>query len=169
MVSEAARKLNYFPAKHGISKHYSPQMIVHKENIDYDKHYQFVLGEYVQAYDEPQIKNTNAPRSLDCTYLRPTTSHQGVHELLHIQTNRTINRPKLTPSAISPSIIKQVHTLTKADKMPAGLKIENRANLILFDSSLIAGVDYDEEQFRNQDTALLEDYNDNQDSNQDSN
>ena len=77
MVSEAARKLNYFPAKHGISKYYSPRMIVHKENIDYDKHCKFVLGEYVQAHDKPLIKNTNAPRSLDCIYLRPTVSHQG--------------------------------------------------------------------------------------------
>ena len=145
MVNETARKLNYFPAKHGISKHYSPRMIVHKRNIDYDKHCKFVLGEYVQAHDEPLIKNTNAPRSLDCIYLRPTASHQGGHELLHLQTNRIINRPKLTPTAITPSIIKQVHTLAQTDKMPAGLKIVNRANLILFDSSLIAGVDYDEE------------------------
>ena len=47
MVSEAARELNYFPAKHGISKHYSSRMIVHKENINFDKHYKFILGEYV--------------------------------------------------------------------------------------------------------------------------
>ena len=53
--------------------------------------------------------------------------------------------------------------------MPNGLKIENRANLILFDSSLIAGVDYDEELFRNQDPTLLVDYDEHQDSNLDSN
>ena len=49
--------------------------------------------------------------------------------------------------------------------MPDGLKIENRDNLILFDSSLITGVDYDEELFRNQDPKLLTDYDKHQDSN----
>ena len=53
--------------------------------------------------------------------------------------------------------------------MPDGLKIENRDNVILFDSSLITGVDYDEELFRNQDPALLADSDEHQDSKQDSN
>ena len=44
MVIEAARKLNYFPTEHGISKNYSRQMIVHKENINFDKHCRFALG-----------------------------------------------------------------------------------------------------------------------------
>ena len=44
MISEAARKLNYFPAKHSISQHYSPRMIVHKENMNFDKHCRFALG-----------------------------------------------------------------------------------------------------------------------------
>eukprot|EP00957_Ditylum_brightwellii_P000900 71956-Ditylum_brightwellii.AAC.1 len=35
MASEQARKLNYFPAQHEVSKHYSPCMILHQENIDY--------------------------------------------------------------------------------------------------------------------------------------
>ena len=36
MGMEAPRKMNYFPARYGVSKHYSPRMIVHKENIDYE-------------------------------------------------------------------------------------------------------------------------------------
>jgi len=31
---EVPRKLNYFPARYGVLKHYSPRMIVHKENLD---------------------------------------------------------------------------------------------------------------------------------------
>jgi hypothetical protein len=38
MVSKAARKLNYFPNKNGVSKHYSPRMIVAQENLDCDRH-----------------------------------------------------------------------------------------------------------------------------------
>jgi hypothetical protein len=40
-----------------------------------------------------------------------------------------------------------VHQLSEIDEMPKGLKIANRADLILFDSAWIAGVDYDEELF----------------------
>eukprot|EP00957_Ditylum_brightwellii_P063747 4837013-Ditylum_brightwellii.AAC.1 len=43
MVSEQARKLNYFPVQHGVSKHYSPRMILHQENIDYHRHCQFTF------------------------------------------------------------------------------------------------------------------------------
>ena len=90
MVSEAARKLNYFPAKHGISKHYSPRMIMHQENLNFNRHCKYVLGEYVQAHEDSQKKNNNLPRTLDCLYLRPTGNHQGGHELLHLHTNKVI-------------------------------------------------------------------------------
>jgi len=31
---EATKKLNYVPAKHGVSRYYSPRMIVHKTGLD---------------------------------------------------------------------------------------------------------------------------------------
>ena len=87
MMSEAAKKLENFPAKYDVSKHYSPRIILHKENIDYDRHYKYILGEYVQAHEDEIIKNNNAPRSLDCMHLIPTANYQGGHELMHLQTN----------------------------------------------------------------------------------
>ena len=71
MVSESARKLNYFPNKNGISKYYSPRMIIAQENLDYDRHCKYAYGDYVQAHEEPNQTNTNAESSLDCLYLRP--------------------------------------------------------------------------------------------------
>ena len=35
LVSESSRKLTFFPNKRGISKYYSPRMILHQENLDY--------------------------------------------------------------------------------------------------------------------------------------
>jgi hypothetical protein len=32
--------LNFFPAKNGFSQYYSPRMILHQQNLDYDKHCQ---------------------------------------------------------------------------------------------------------------------------------
>ena len=42
MVSEATRKLNYFPAHHGVSKYYSPMMIIHKENLVFDRLFEVI-------------------------------------------------------------------------------------------------------------------------------
>ena len=61
LVVESTRKLNFFPNKHGVSKHFSPRMILHQENLDYDRHCVYIFGEYIQAHDEPDPKNTQAP------------------------------------------------------------------------------------------------------------
>jgi hypothetical protein len=76
---------------------------------------------------------------------------QGGHELLHLQTNSVVKRRRLTKVPITPSIINQVNALAVLDDMPKGLKIQNRANNVIFDSALIAGVDYDEEEFNDED------------------
>ena len=44
MVMEGAKKLNLFPARHGVSKYYSPRMILHKENISFKHHGTYTLG-----------------------------------------------------------------------------------------------------------------------------
>ena len=87
LVMEAARKMNYFPARYGISKHYSPRMTVHKENINFERHCRHAIGDYVTAPHQPEQLNTNAVRELDCLYLRPVSGAQGGHELLRLQTN----------------------------------------------------------------------------------
>ena len=33
IVMESAKKLNFFPARNGVSKYYSPRMILHRRNI----------------------------------------------------------------------------------------------------------------------------------------
>jgi hypothetical protein len=144
LVDDSAKKLNFFPAKNGISQYYSPRMILHQRNLDYDKHCQYAFGTYVQAHDEPDPSNTNAPRTLDCIYLRYNDNEQGGHDLLHLQTNHMITRRRVTPIPITPAIIKMVHRIAKQDGMPKGLKITNRTGQVLYDSTWIAGVDYDE-------------------------
>ena len=125
-------------------------MILHKENLDFKRHCKYVLGEYVQATSDEDKKNNNKPRTLDCLYLRPTANHQGGFELLHLATNQVITRHNITSVAITPSVIKQVHEIAKRDNMPEGLKIQNRTNVVLFDASWTAGVDYDNDLFEEQ-------------------
>jgi hypothetical protein len=126
-------------------------MILHQENIDYERHCEYRIGEYVLAHGEPKRTNTNAPRALDCIYLRVLDSIQEGHELLHLQTNGVIKRRKLTKMVCTPSIIRMVHRLAEIAEMPKGFKIANRGDLILFNSDWIAGVDYDEELFDDDD------------------
>jgi hypothetical protein len=82
---------------------------------------------------------------------------QGGHELVHLQTNRVVKRTNLTTVPITPSIVTQVHALAELEEIPRGLKITNRANQVIFNSAWIAGVDYDEEIFDDDD--IDDDYN----------
>ena len=59
-------------------------MILHQENLDHKRHCKYQIGEYVQAYDEPQHNNTNSPQPLDYVYLQPMDNDQGGHKLLHL-------------------------------------------------------------------------------------
>jgi len=84
-------------------------------------------------------------------YLCPTLSKQEGHELLHLHTNQVIMRHKVTPVPVTPSIISQVHALAHLDGRPPSLKISSHTNQILFHSAWTAGVDYDEEEFQDED------------------
>ena len=142
LVSESAKKLNFFPAKGGVSLYYSPRMILHRRNMDYEKHCKYAFGAYVQAHDDPKPKNSNEPRTLDCIYLRYSDNLQGGHELLHLPTNQIITRQYVTPSPITQAIIKQVNDIAKLENMPLGLKIKSKTNNLFYDHAWIAGVDY---------------------------
>ena len=147
LVQESAKKLNMFPAKHGVSQYYSPRMILSRRTLDYGKHCKHAYGMYVQAHNEPEHSNTNTPRSLCCIYLRYNDNDQGGHDCLHLQTNSIVTRRNVTPIPITPAVISQVHHIAKHDGMPDGLKIKNRHGDILYDSAWIARVDYDENEF----------------------
>jgi hypothetical protein len=97
------------------------------------------------------LANTNTPRTLDCIYLQYNDNKQGGHDLLHLQMNRMITRRHVTPIPITPAIIKMVHRIAKQDGMPKGLKITNRTGQVLYNSTSLAEVDYDEDEFEDKD------------------
>jgi hypothetical protein len=132
LVSESTKRLNFFPAKGGVSLHYSPRMILHRRNMDYNKHCKYAFGTYVQAHDDPKPKNSNKSRTLDYIYLRYSYNLQGSHELLHLPKNQIITRQYITPSPITPAVIKQVTDIATLENMPQGLKIQSKTNNILY-------------------------------------
>jgi hypothetical protein len=82
LAMECGKKLNFFPPKGGISMFYTPRMIMHQENLDYNKHCSIAFGSYIQAHQEPTHTNTQHPQTLDCIYLRYVDNQQGGHHLL---------------------------------------------------------------------------------------
>jgi hypothetical protein len=54
---------------------------------------------------------------------------------------------RITPIPITPAIIKMAHRIVEKYGMPKGLKITNHTRQVLYDSTWIAGVDYDEDEF----------------------
>ena len=91
---ESSKKLNFFPARHGLSKCYSPKMTLHKEHIYCDAYFTLKQGEQAQRKNEPDRINKNTPRALDYLRLRPLSNKQKGHDLLHSQTNKIVNCKK---------------------------------------------------------------------------
>jgi hypothetical protein len=77
LVNDSAKKLNFFPAKSGISQYYSPRMILHQQNLDYDKHCQYAFGTYIQAH-ENLIHPIQMPLAPWIAFIFNTTSKEAV-------------------------------------------------------------------------------------------
>ena len=72
MVVQTTATLNYFPVRYGLTKYYSPRMIVQHRLINYDMNFKPFTGKYVLAHDDRQIKNNMQPKAIDCIYKRPS-------------------------------------------------------------------------------------------------
>ena len=58
LALDETRKMNPFPAKGGVSKYYSPKMIIKQTNVDYNKHIKIGFASYVQANQENNPSDT---------------------------------------------------------------------------------------------------------------
>ena len=140
-------------------------MILHQENIDYNKQCVVPFGTYVLAHDEPKPSNTPEARAIDAIYLRPLSNKQGGHEVLNLATGRTITRRNVTPAPLTQHVIDTVHLLADRDNMTDGLKIQSKTGTILYDSAWFAGVDCveqdaeDEDEYTTQSESSSEDDN----------
>ena len=77
MCMNQAKNATVFPAKNGISAHYSPHTIITGQAIDFEKHCKFEFGTYVQAF--VRSDNSLRARTIDAIYLTPGDNRQGGH------------------------------------------------------------------------------------------
>ena len=141
MVS--THQLNLFPAKGGVSAYLSPHMLMTGRNLDFVKHCQVPFGAYVQANQENDPTNTQAPRTIDAIYLRPMNNIQGGHELMNLQTGLVIMRNKIWERPITDLVIRAVENMA-AEQGITTLKITGRNKVPLYPADWIAGVDYED-------------------------
>ena len=72
-VQETA-KLNYFPAKGGVSSYYSPHMLLSARNLDYMKHFWYLLGPmYKQAMNPSRRTHSILEQLITSIYSHPRT------------------------------------------------------------------------------------------------
>jgi hypothetical protein len=163
MVQELAigctDSLNFFPVKGGVSSYYSPHMIMHQENLDYNKHCLIAFGSFVQAEYNVKPTNTQVSRVKDAIYLRPIHIDQGGHLCMDLHTGARFKTRKVTVLPITQVVIDAVNKLGKRYGQ-VGLKFDNRFGVIMQDADQITGV-VDEYQFQ-------EDHKDNSEDEEDS-
>ena len=119
------KQLNIFPAKGGVSPYYSPHVLLNGRQYDYNKDCQVPFGAYVQANNNVNPTNTNAPRIIDGIYLRPSSSIQGGHEVMNLSSGLVIYPCKVTTIPLTDSIIKLVEKMGE-DQGVKSLKLNNR-------------------------------------------
>ena len=138
-----AKQMNIFPAKNGISKYYSPHMIMSGETYDYKKYCMCEFGTYVQG--NTRSGNTNSPRSVDAIYLRPVSSLQGGHEVMNLATRKRIICSRVMICKMNEGVVNIVETMAEKEGIRF-LKFSNRKNesALLVDNDLITGVNEEE-------------------------
>ena len=145
---QCCKLLNVIPAKGGVSKCFSPHMIMNKTHLQCDKDFKHMIGDCGMA--NAPTDNTMKPRAVEAIHLRPVDGAQGGHECMHLQTGKRIQSTRFEPLLITETVMRHVEKLaTKQGTL--SFKITTRDGKMLCDSAQIAGVDDEASQNENDD------------------
>ena len=92
LALRVTKNRSLFPRKTGISRYYSPYVILKGRVIDFKTEFEFSYGDYLQANHIHQSKNNNLPRSFDAIYLRADDLYQGDHQVMNLATGSMTRR-----------------------------------------------------------------------------
>ena len=89
--------LNDFPPKSGLSKTYSPRIIMTGKALDWKNSCKLNFGAYAQVHEDRNVTNTLEERTQEAICLGPTGNLQGTHNFFSIRSGekkypRTIHR-----------------------------------------------------------------------------
>ena len=71
-------------------------MIMHKEKLEYNKHFQTLFVEYVQEVNEPMKNNTQSPRNINAIYLTVNLNKKGDRVVIYLKYALPVTRRKVT-------------------------------------------------------------------------
>ncbi|CAJ1968254.1 unnamed protein product [Cylindrotheca closterium] len=143
LLKHATKAINFYPAKEGISKYYSPHMIVRRKPVDFSKEYVAEIGSFVQGYGHT-TNNRQRSRTIDGIYLGVNDSIQAGYVLLDLNTKKTVTRPYLTVLPITKQVIKIVEQMAHNEGVRDLRTYHWKNGEIILDGDLLAGVDPDE-------------------------
>ena len=154
-------KLNYFPAKNGISKHYSTEQIVEHRNVNFKRNCVAEFGAYVHGTGG-ESSNTMVPRAIEAIYLRPTRTTIGGHRLLNLNTKKIITRNKVTNLPLTDQVIARINSWAHEEGIHSLKFFDKKGNQETYqDGDQIAGVDDNQQGYAEE--AFDPDYEENQD------
>ena len=133
---------NYYPQKGGISKYYSPHMILKKEKVDYMKECAVESGSYVQGYGHETHRNQRT-RTVDAIYCRPDDRSRNGHILFDLHTGKEITRNKVKVLPMTAQVIKMVEDRARDEGVTELRTYSRRNGEVILDGDLLAGVDPD--------------------------
>ena len=137
-----AEYYNMFPAKHGVSEYYSPNMLVAQKALDYEKHCKHEFGEYVQATNQNNPTNTMQARSIDGIYLYPNTNQQGGHVVMNLQTGLRVTRSKVIGLPLTKTIQDAVESMAEKQGITT-MKYRNKKGIAIPNVDWEIETDYD--------------------------
>ena len=101
------------------------------------------IGSYVQGHGH-ETSNNQRTRTIDGIYLGPTDSIQGNHEILDLNTKKTVTRPFITVLPITKQVINIVEQMAHDEGVKDLRTYHWKNGEIILDGDLLAGVDPDE-------------------------
>ncbi|CAJ1947499.1 unnamed protein product [Cylindrotheca closterium] len=143
LLKHVTKVINFYPAKEGILKYYSPHMIVRRKPVNFSKECVAEIGFFVQGYGHT-TNNSQRSRTIDGIYLGVNDSIQAGHMFLDLNTKKTVTRPYVTVLPITKQVIKIVEQMALDEDVCDLLTYHWKNGEIILDGDLLAGVDPDE-------------------------
>ena len=108
LVYHAAKGLNQFPAKNGISDTLSPlTTMTGRANPDYND-LELDFGSYVQVFEDNTPSNTTSSRNTGAIVLNPTGNAQGNYYFISLVTGKRLSRHQWTKILMTNTVISAV-------------------------------------------------------------
>ena len=118
-IRNVINKLNQLPAENGISDELSPSTLITGEGrMDYNDVKDLEFGDYVQAYHNKGVTNTNNPRSVGAIALHASGNLQKGWYFMSLLTGERIHVYQWRELPISANVLTQVNQITLEEGQP---------------------------------------------------